>query len=122
MFTEEIGISPAQAGMTSSFESRVRELVAAGRAYVHMVDGEVVFKAEIGSVAHGVCQVQGVWVRPDCRGIGVGTAGMASVVDAALRTVADVVSLYVNHHNSTALSAYRRVGFSEHALFASVLR
>lgn len=122
MFTEELGISPASAGMAVTYESRVRELIANERVLVHVIDGEIVFKAEIGSIANGVCLIQGVWVRPECRGLGVGTAGMAAVVDLALRTVADVVSLYVNIHNVTAINAYRRVGFSEHAEFATILR
>ena len=122
MFTEELGISPAATGMSAAYEARVREIVAQERALVHVIDGEIVFKAEIGSVAHGVCLIQGVWVRPECRGLGLGTAGMAAVVDFALRTAADVVSLYVNSHNASAINAYRRVGFSEHTMFATVLR
>lgn len=122
MFTEEIGISPERAGMTASYEARVRELVSSQRALVHIEDGEVVFKAEFGAIAHGVCQIQGVWVRPELRGRGVGSAGMASVVDKVLHEVADVASLYANSHNDAALATYRSVGFSEHAMFATVLR
>lgn len=122
MFTEEIGVSPARAGTAASYEARVKELVAAERVFVHVIDGEIVFKAEIGSVAHGLCLLQGVWVRPECRGLGLGSAGTAAVVDLALRTVADVVSLYANRHNSAAISTYRSVGFSEHEVFATVLR
>ena len=54
-------------------------------------DGVVVFKAEVGAVAQGVCQVQGVWVDPAYRGSGCRT-GMAAVVDLARAEIAPTVS------------------------------
>ncbi|HEX5495614.1 MAG TPA: GNAT family N-acetyltransferase, partial [Mycobacteriales bacterium] len=65
--------------------------------------------------------VQGVWVHPDRRGHGMGTAGTAAVVADALATVAPVASLYVNDYNAPARAAYRRVGFSQVGSFMSVL-
>ena len=81
----------------------------------------MVFKAEIGSVTPHACQVQGVWVRPELRGRGLAEAGMAALVNDALRRVAPVISLYVNDYNRPARAAYRRVGFTQTATFASVL-
>jgi len=121
MFTEEVGISPIGPDGGGAYRSRVRELIDAGRAYARIEDGRVVFKAEIGSVTPLACQVQGVWVRPELRGRGLAEAGMAAVVDDALRRVAPVVSLYVNDYNQPARAAYRRVGFTQTATFASVL-
>jgi predicted GNAT family acetyltransferase len=43
------------------------------------------------------------------------------VVTEALRSVAPVVSLYVNDFNTPARAAYRRVGFAEVGTFMSVL-
>ena len=121
MFTEEVGISPIGPDGGGAYRSRVRELIDADRAYARIEDGRVVFKAEIGSVTPLACQVQGVWVRPELRGRGLAEAGMAAVVDDALRRVAPVVSLYVNDYNQPARAAYRRVGFTQTATFASVL-
>ena len=121
MFTEEVGISPIGPDGGAAYRSRVRELIDAGRAYARIEDGRVVFKAEIGSVTPLACQVQGVWVRPELRGRGLAEAGMAAVVNDALRRVAPVVSLYVNDYNRPARAAYRRVGFTQTATFASVL-
>jgi predicted GNAT family acetyltransferase len=67
------------------------------------------------------CQVQGVWVPPELRGRGHAARGMAAVVSAAIRSVAPVVSLYVNDFNAPARAAYRRVGFTEAGTFTSVL-
>lgn len=123
MFTEEVGYSPTVAG--AAYESRVRELIDRGRSYVKTQEGpqgpRVVFKAELGAVALGVAQVQGVWVPPDLRGQGIATAGVAAVVELALAEVAPTVSLYVNSYNKAALAAYRKVGFDQVGTYATVL-
>ena len=121
MFTEEVGVSPERSDGGAYYRARVSELVGAGRAFARFEHGQVVFKAEIGSVSPYACQVQGVWVRPERRGQGLSVGGMAAVVEHALRDVAPVVSLYVNDYNAAARSAYRRVGFREIGEFATVL-
>jgi uncharacterized protein len=121
MFTEEVGVSPVGPDGGATYRARVSELIQMGRAFARIENGQVVFKAEIGSVTPLACQVQGVWVRPELRGRGLAAAGMAAVVAEALRSVAPVVSLYVNDFNAPARAAYRRVGFTEIATFASVL-
>jgi predicted GNAT family acetyltransferase len=121
MFTEEVGTSPLGTDGGASYRARVRDLIAAGRSFARIDDGQVVYKAEVGAVSRHACQVQGVWVHPDHRGRGLGTAGTATVVAAALRSMAPVVSLYVNNFNQPARAAYHRVGFTEVGRFASVL-
>ena len=123
MFTEEVGYSPLDAG--SGYERRVRTLVESGRSlsWVEQTERgrEVIFKAELGTVALGVTQVQGVWVNPRYRGRGYAAAGMAAVVAYAQQYVAPVVSLYVNGYNTAALAVYRKVGFTQVGTFATVL-
>ncbi|MDP9393242.1 MAG: GNAT family N-acetyltransferase [Actinomycetota bacterium] len=121
MFTEEVGVSPIGRDGGALYRSRVAELVAARRAFARIEDGEVVFKAEVGAVSGGVCQVQGVWVAPAWRGHRLSEAGMAAVVQLARATIAPVVSLYVNDYNTPARTAYARVGFREVGAFTSVL-
>jgi predicted GNAT family acetyltransferase len=121
MFTEEVGTSPLGSDDGASYRSRVRDLVLAGRSFVRIENGEVLFKAELGAVSARVCQVQGVWVNPAYRNLGLGTAGMATVVAEALRSVAPVVSLYVNDYNLPARRAYDRVGMRSVGTFSSVL-
>jgi uncharacterized protein len=121
MFTEEVGVSPVAADGGALYRARVRELVAAGRAFARIEDGRVVFKAEVAAVTSSACQVQGVWVDPQARGRGLSVTGMAAVVAACLRDVAPAVSLYVNEFNAPARRAYERVGFVEVGAFASIL-
>jgi predicted GNAT family acetyltransferase len=121
MFTEEVGVSPIGGDGGAAYRQRVRDLVEEGRAYARFENGEVVFKAEIGAATKEACQVQGVWVHPRYRGKGLAAPGTAAVVDAALREVAPVVSLYVNDFNLPAQAAYRRCGFRQVGTFATVL-
>jgi uncharacterized protein len=121
MFTEEVGVSPVGPDGGAAYRARVAELIRAGRSYARIEGGQVVFKAEIGAVTPLACQVQGVWVPPELRGRGHAARGMAAVVTDALRSVAPVVSLYVNDFNAPARAAYRRVGFTEAGMFMSVL-
>ncbi|MDM7832715.1 GNAT family N-acetyltransferase [Cellulomonas edaphi] len=123
MFTEEVGYSPAS-GPGGPYETRVRGLVTQGRSFVRMSDdprARVMFKAELGAVAGGVAQVQGVWVAPEHRGRGLSERGMAAVVEAARADVAPLISLYVNSYNARAIAAYRRVGFRQVGSYATVL-
>lgn len=121
MFTEEVGVSPLSADGGSLYRARVSELIGAGRSYALIEGGRVLFKAELGAVAKGACQVQGVWVDPAVRGRGLSAPGMASVAAFAMADHAPVVSLYVNDYNIAARKAYDRVGFRPAGTLASIL-
>ena len=121
MFTEEVGVSPIGPDGGAAYRARVTELVIGGRSFARFEDGTIAFKAEVGAVTPHACQVQGVWVPPGLRGRGYASRGMASVVSIARRTMAPVVSLYVNDFNAPARAAYRTVGFTQVGTFMSVL-
>ena len=121
MFTEEVGVSPLAADGGSLYRARVQELIEHELAWARIEDGKVLFKAEVGCFTDQACQVQGVWVHPTLRGLGIGTSGTAAIVDHARATVAPVVSLYVNDYNGAARRAYAKVGFGEVGTFASIL-
>jgi len=119
MYTEEVGVSPLDGGR--GYRHRVAELVRSGRAYAKVVDGRVIFKADLAVITPNTAQVQGVWVDPQWRGRGVATACMAAVVNDTLRRVAPTVSLYVNDYNLPARAAYKHCGFEQVAELATVL-
>ena len=97
MYTEEIGVSPVQ-GNPAGYRFYVRQLITSGRAFGLFDGGRVLFKADLGSVAGTVCQVQGVWLDPELRGQGLAASAMAAVVRAGA-PAAPTVSLYVNDYN-----------------------
>jgi predicted GNAT family acetyltransferase len=120
MFIGEVGIDPCAGDGGRSYRRRIAGLINAGRAYAKFERGEVVFKAEVGALSRRVGQIQGVWVAPDRRGLGLGASGTASVVEAIVAG-GRTASLYVNSFNTPAREAYRRVGMKEVGTFATVL-
>jgi predicted GNAT family acetyltransferase len=120
MFAEEIGYPPYR-GSGHLYRQGIASLIRQGRTFVRVNDGEVVFKADVGSVALGVAQVQGVWVAPRWRGQGLAVPAMAAVVEQVIAEIAPVVTLYVNDFNTPARTTYARVGFTEIGSFATVL-
>lgn len=120
MFIGEVGIDPRVGDGGRGYRRRVAGLIAAGRAWARFERGQVVFKAEVGSQSPAVGQIQGVWVHPDYRGRGMGTAGTAALAAAVVRS-GRIASLYVNGFNSVARSTYARVGFNQVGTFATVL-
>jgi uncharacterized protein len=121
MYTEEVGVSPEAGGGAELYRARVAQLVAKGWSFARIENGRVVFKAEVAAVSPYACQVQGVFVDPSRRGEGLAAAGMAAVVQHALRDIAPVVSLYVNEHNVAARRAYARAGFEQSGVFTTIM-
>lgn len=121
MFTEEIGYPPYRdARSQANYRTAVRALVARGHSFILREDDVIVFKADIGSVGVGACQIQGVWIDPAYRGRRLAAPAMAAVVEYA-RAVAPLVSLYVNGFNTAAIATYARVGFVDVGRFATIL-
>ncbi|NUS45716.1 MAG: GNAT family N-acetyltransferase [Mycobacteriaceae bacterium] len=120
MFIEEVGVDPRLGDGGRSYRKRVATLINSGRAWARFEDGQVVFKAEVGSMSRTTGQIQGVWVHPEHRGRGLAGAGTAGVVNVVVRT-GRTASLYVNSFNATARRVYHRIGFRQIGTFATVL-
>ena len=120
MFIGEVGIDPRLGDGGRGYRRRVASLIAAGRAWARFERGQGVFKAEVGSQSPAGGQIQGVWVHPDRRGRGLGTAGTAALA-AAVVAGGRIASLYVNSFNTVARATYARIGFAEVGSFATVL-
>ncbi|WP_203335331.1 GNAT family N-acetyltransferase [Nocardioides limicola] len=121
MYTEEVGVSPADSGGEGLYRARIEQLVGRGWSFSRIEDDDVVFKAEVSCATGAAAQVQGVWVAPHRRGQGLGTRGMAAVVDVVLAEIAPTVSLYVNEWNTAARAAYQRIGFQQTAMFSTLM-
>jgi predicted GNAT family acetyltransferase len=121
MFTDELGISPYRVTGAAEYRRRVAGLIRQRRAFgIVEPDGTVLFKADLGVSSAHTCQLAGVWVRPDRRGRGIGTAAVASVLRHAL-TLAPTASLYVNDFNLAARRMYARIGMRQVAELSTVL-
>jgi len=120
MFIGEVGVDPRLGDGGRGYRRRVASLIAAGRAWARFEDGQVVFKAEVGSQSPAVSQIQGVWVHPERRGRGLGTGGTATLAAVIVGT-GRIASLYVNDFNTVARATYDHIGFTEVGTFATVL-
>jgi len=120
MFIGEVGVDPRLGDGGRGYRRRVASLISAGRAWARFEGGEVVFKAEVGSQSPTVGQIQGVWVHPEWRGRGLGTACTATL-SAVIVGTGRIASLYVNDFNTVARATYDRIGFVEVGTFATVL-
>lgn len=120
MFHEEIGYPP-YVGSDREYRRMVASLIAAGHTFVVTEGHQVIFKADVGSLAAGVAQVQGVWVAPEHRGKGLATPAMRAVVRHIIETIAPTVTLYVNAYNEPALRTYHAAGFRQVGKFATVI-
>jgi ribosomal protein S18 acetylase RimI-like enzyme len=109
MYTEEMGENP-MARDPDGYRRRVRMLISRGWTYVHEVGGRLQFKMDVGCASNHTAQIQGVYVPPELRGRGVGTAAMAACCDLALDRHPNL-SLYVNDFNNPAVALYERIGF-----------
>ncbi len=122
MYTEEVGVSPEEAGGKDLYRARVQQLISRGWSFARFDEfGRVIFKAEVACATPYAAQIQGVYVHPDRRGEGLGVSGMAAVVMLVREQIAPTVSLYVNEWNSAARATYARVGFTESTRLATLM-
>ena len=119
MFTEEVGVSPLHGSSEQAYWNRLALMVSQQRVLIAKDAHGVVFKAEIAAVTPHTCHIQGVWVRPNLRGRGIGTRAMVQTV-AIARRFAPSVSLYVNDYNIPALRAYAHAGFHQVGTMATI--
>ena len=120
MFTEEVGVSPLAGDGGAAYRARVTELVRSGRAFARIEAGQVVFKAEVGAATAQACQVQGVWVHPEFRGLGMAAPGMAAVVIESAEVDRPGRLALRQRLQPPARAAYIRTGFAEVGQFMSV--
>lgn len=120
MFTAEIGYAP-YTGSARGYRGSLAALIAQGHTYVIVENGEVIFKTDIGSLALGCAQLQGVWLAPHLRGQGLAAPMLASVMEQVMAGPAPMVCLYVNDFNAAALATYERLGFAPVGDFTTVL-
>jgi predicted GNAT family acetyltransferase len=109
MYTEEMGENPL-ARDPSGYRRRVQILTARSWTYVYDVGGTLQFKMDVGCASNRGAQIQGVYVPPQVRGRGMGTAAMAACCELAFERH-PALSLYVNDFNAPAVALYERIGF-----------
>lgn len=108
---EELGFDTDE-GDEVLFAAAMERRVQAGREYVWVEDGRLLFRAAIAAATPQAVLVEGVWVPPDARGEGRGTRAMGALCDRLLRWHRRVV-LFVSHDNVPARRVYEHIGFEQ---------
>jgi predicted GNAT family acetyltransferase len=120
MYRDEVGSGSLDHNIEVSFRQYCHSLVANNRAFGIVENGRVIFKADIGAAANSIAQVQGVWLAPEYRGLGLSAGAMSAVTEYALAEYR-TACLYVNSFNVRAVRCYERVGFTVVDEFATIL-
>lgn len=120
MFREEVGIDPLRR-YGAGYRSRVRTLSVQQRTVIAKnTAGDVIFKADAGLASLDIAQIQGLWLHPDYRGLGLG-APLTAAACELLRRRYRHLSLYVNDYNTRARALYARLGWGQIGEYSTVI-
>ena len=120
MFTEEVGFDPI-ARYGDGYRARLHGLIRAKRcAIVTDASGRVIFKADAGIASLDTAQVQGVWMHPDYRGLGLAKPFFAAASRVLQRRYRHL-SLYVNDYNAAAVALYSGTGWVPIGRFSTII-
>jgi len=89
----------------------LEHILSSERVLVAELDGQVVGKINTSAESFSRYQIGGVYVRPDCRGRGIG-AKMITVFIQNLLARGKGITLFVKKRNAAAKAVYRKAGFS----------
>ncbi|HEX8457927.1 MAG TPA: GNAT family N-acetyltransferase [Pyrinomonadaceae bacterium] len=118
MACEESSVNPLEVD-PEGFRARLARRIEAGRVWVWIERGRLVFKTDIISETPEVSYLEGVYVNPDERGKGYGLRCL-SQLSRELLTRAESLCLLVNETNEGAQNFYRRAGYKPHSRYDTI--
>jgi len=89
----------------------IQNIIEREQVLVAELDGQVVGKINTSAKSFTRYQIGGVYVRPDCRNLGIGSK-MTAVFAEGLLAQGKGISLFVKKRNAAACKVYRKIGFS----------
>ena len=118
MAFEECGVNPLRADPVG-FRERCRRRIEKGRVWVVSRGGRLVFKADAIAETPEVVYLEGVHVRPDSRGEGLGLDCL-SQLGRTLLARSDSICLVVKEGRTEAQDFYRKAGYEFRCYYDTV--
>jgi predicted GNAT family acetyltransferase len=109
MAVAECGVNPMERDPIG-FRVRAARRIEQGRVWLWKDDAGLIFKAEVLAETPEAVYLEGVYVREDERGKGIGLRCMSQLGRELLRR-ADAICLVVNEKSSSAQAFYRKSGY-----------
>jgi len=116
---EELGVDPLERD-PESFRLRTVSQIRAGRSWLWVEDGTILFKAEASAWTPSAVQLQQVWVDPAVRRQGNATRGLTDLCRLLLEQT-PTVTLFVRPENAPAIRLYEKIGMRRVGTYRSVL-
>ena len=109
MAEAESGVNPL-AKDPVGFLQRCARRIEKGRVWVLVENGQLIFKADIQADTPDVVYLEGIYVNPSHRGMGIGSRCLAQLTQSLLRS-SKSICLLVNETNQEAHAFYRLSNF-----------
>ena len=109
---EQEEVLPASAAFDPAVcRLNLQHILSREQVLVAELDGQVIGKINTSAESFARYQIGGVYVRPDCRGLGIGVK-MTAVFAQNLLALGRGITLFVKKRNIAACKVYRRTGFN----------
>jgi hypothetical protein len=119
MHEEEIGQDPLRRD-PEGFRWRTQSQIGAGRSWLWLERGTILFKAEASAWTPHAVQLQQVWVDPAARRQGYATRGLRDLCRRLLARVPRVC-LFVRADNVAAIRLYESIGMRRTICYRSLI-
>lgn len=118
MAQDESGNDPLQRD-PAGFRSRTAHRIARGRNWIWMEDGKLMFKADIIAETPQVIYLEGIFVPPDERGKGYGSACLSQLGRLLLRRTGSI-SLTINASKEKTKNFYSKAGYALRSYYDTI--
>ena len=109
---EKEEVLPANANLDPAVvRLNIQNILKKEQVLVAELDGQIVGKINTSAESFTRYQIGGVYVRPDCRNLGIGSKMTAAFAEGLLAQ-GKGLSLFVKKRNLAACKVYRKIGFN----------
>jgi len=120
MTVEETGVNPLEVDPLG-FRKRCARRIQQGRVWVCIQDEQLVFKADVITDLPEVNYLEGIYVRPEDRGHGLGARCMRQLTNVLLTHTKSVCAMTKEEKSAAAAEAcYRNAGYRLRELYETV--